>query len=454
MAESTKITFSKLKKDLLTPPKEKALFAMWIATLGLVLLVAGVAYYIQLRDGLGTTAMSDFVSWGLYISHFVFCVAVSLVGMLISSIMGLLKIKWITPISRIAEFIAIGFVAVAGMVIIFDMGRPERLLNVFIHGRIQSPILWDLTVINTYLIISVLLLLLPMIPDMAIAKNHLKDASPIMKKVYSVLSFGYTNTPAQHKALHRLIRILMVLVVPVGLAIHTVTSWLFASTLRVGWDTTIFGPYFVTGAFVAGVAALIIAMAVFRVNYRLADYITDMHFDKVGKLLVLVSLVYLYFNINEYLVSGYKMKTGDAAHLDALFTGHWATMFWFTQITGLLLPIVLLLFKPMRKMWPLTIISGFVVLGAWLKRYIIVIPTMLHPHLPFPTDASVSDITYDPTWTEFAITMGTVAIALLIITILARMFPVVPIAEYAEHHNIPYSIEEGQHEDSTQSKEA
>jgi molybdopterin-containing oxidoreductase family membrane subunit len=438
--KETALSFEKIKKDILRPMQNHKGLELWIAFLLTVISVCGWAYYVQLRDGLGVTGMRDYVSWGLYLANFVFFVAVSLVGMLISSILGLLKIQWITPISRIAEIVAVAFVAVAGLVIVMDMGRPDRLINVFIHGRFQSPILWDVTVITTYLTISVLLLILPMIPDLAICKNELKKSPPILKKVYNILSFGYINTPSQHKHLHKMIRTLMVLIVPVGLAIHTVTSWLFAATLRNGWDTTIFGPYFVAGAFVAGSAALIIAMYFFRVNYKLKDYITDVQFDYMGKLMVVVCLVYLYFNLNEFLVPGYKMKTGDDIHLKELFTGHWAMMFWATQILGNIIPVILLLAKKFRRPLPIMIISIFVLVAAWFKRYLIVIPTLLHPHLPIQ---NVPDnfINYYPSAIEISVTVFSFALALLIITVLAKIFPVVPICETADNKGIKYKIE-------------
>ncbi|MFA8434475.1 MAG: NrfD/PsrC family molybdoenzyme membrane anchor subunit [Marinifilaceae bacterium] len=439
--EVTKLSFEKIKEDILAPMQKHKGLELWIVFLLTVMGVCGWAYLIQLEKGLGVTGMRDYVSWGLYISNFVFFVAVSLVGMLISSILGLLRIDWIVPISRIAEIIAIAFVAVAGLVIILDMGRPDRVLNVIIHGRFQSPILWDVTVITTYLAISALLLILPMIPDLAICRKALPKASPLQKKLYNILSFGYINTPQQHKHLHRTVRMLMVLVVPVGLAIHTVTSWLFAATLRNGWDTTIFGPYFVAGAFVAGAAALIIAMYFFRVNYKLQDYISDFHFDKMGKLLVAVCLVYLYFNLNEFLVPGYKMKSGDATHLRELFFGHWSIMFWISQLLGNIIPILLLVNKRFRKPLPIMIISLFVLAGAWFKRYVIVVPTMLHPHLPIQ---NVPDnfINYYPTPIEISVTVLSFALVLLIITVLSKIFPVVPICETAEQHGIDYKIEE------------
>ena len=438
--KDTTLSFEKIKEDILRPMQNHKGLELWIVFLVTVIGVCAWAYYVQLRDGLGVTGMRDYVSWGLYIANFVFFVAVSLVGMLISSILGLLKIDWITPISRIAEIVAVAFFSVSGLVNVLDMGRPDRVLNVMIHGRFQSPILWDVTVITTYLTISVLLLILPMIPDLAICKNELKKASPIMKKLYNILSFGYINTPNQHKHLHKMIRTLMVLIVPVGLAIHTVTSWLFASTLRNGWDTTILGPYFVAGAFVAGAAALIVAMYFFRVNYKLHDYITDVQFDKMGKLMVAVCLVYLYFNLNEFLVPGYKMKTGDGIHLKELFTGHWAILFWSSQLFGNIIPVILLVTKKFRKPLPIMIISLFILAGAWVKRYVIVIPTLLHPHLPIQ-NVPENFVHYYPSAIEISVTVLSFALALLIITVLSKIFPVVPICETADAKGIDYKIE-------------
>ena len=230
--------------------------------------------------------------------------------------------------------------------------------------------------------------------------------------------------------------ILAVLIIPVALSIHTVTSWLFATTLRPGWDSTNFGPYFVAGAFVAGAAAVVVGMFIiyqFHPNYK--KFVTDDHFDKMGKLLVLLSLVYLYFNVNEYLVPWYKMKKVEADHLMGLFTGKYALMFWGVQIAGMIIPIILLLFKKGRRPWPLFIISFVVLVCAWFKRYLIVIPTLLHPFLPIQ-DVPNSYKHYIPSWEEWTITLGSVAAALLIITLFTRFFPVISIWEVASEKGV------------------
>ncbi len=424
----TDLTRSITKKDELT--------RFWFFLLIMFFIVGLWGWIIQFRNGLGVTGMRDYVSWGMYIANFVFFVAVSLIGFLISSALALLKISWAKPISRVAEQVAIAAVALAGVIIVMDMGRPDRFLNVFLHGRFASPIIWDVTVVTTYLTISVLLFYLPLIPDLALMRDHMADKLPKWKiKLYTILALGWKGNPEQYKIIYHSMRILMLLIIPVGLSIHTVTSWLFAATLRSGWDTTILGPYFVAGAFVAGTAAVIIVMYVYRIRYRLKDYFEDLHFDYMGKLLVFVCLVYLYFNINEYLVPGYKMKLGEGIHLRELFVGNYSVMFWFVQLTGLVLPIVLLLFRYFRKPFPITVISFVVLIASWLKRYIIVIPTLEHPFLPVQ---NVPDYFkhYSPTSTEIMITIFAFVSAMLIITILAKLFPVITIWEYAEEKGI------------------
>jgi len=366
----------------------------------------------------------------MYIANFVFFVATSLVGMLISSVLGLAGAKWIIPIGRIAEIIAIAFAAVAGLVIISDMGRPDRLAYVFIFGRVQSPILWDITVVTTYFVLSLLLWFLPLIPDLAIASTRMNNSPSLLVKAYNILSFKWIHHEKQYEILKKAIRILLILIIPTAFAIHTVTSWLFAVTPRAGWDSSIFGPYFISGAFVSGTAAVIIAMYFFRVNFKLQKYLTEDHFEKIARILVLVSLVYIYFNINEFLVPGYKLKTADAIHLKELFSGEHALLFWGVQLLGLIIPTLLMLFRRLRRPLPLVFIAGFMLAASWLKRLIIVVPPQAHPYLPVQ-NVPPEWIIYKPTIIETLVTVASLILVLIIITLLSKFFPVISIWETA-----------------------
>jgi molybdopterin-containing oxidoreductase family membrane subunit len=429
----TALNQEQITRDLM-PQKFGRRGMIWTGILLLICLVGAYAYYRQLRYGLGVTNMRDYVSWGIYISNFVFFVAISLVGSLITAIFRLANIHWSTPLTRIAEIIAVSAIVFASLIIIVDMGRPERLVNVIIHGRIQSPITWDVIVIGTYFFISLLLLYIPLLPDLKIM-NETREKSPgWMKKIYRVLGSFWKGTTEQFKIGNKAIAILCIMIIPVAFCIHTVTSWLFATTYRPGWDSTNFGAYFVSGAFLVGAGAVVIAMYVFRKYYKLEKYITEDHFNKMGKIVVLLAFLYLYFNVNEYLVPAFKMKKTEEAHLTQLFAGDFAPLFWFAIMIGMIIPIIVMLTKKGRKPLPMFIAGIMVVVGAWFKRYLIVTPTMLHPLMPMqevPADYK----TYFPSWEEWAIAMGSLAGALLIITFFVRVFPIIPIHETVIEEN-------------------
>ena len=412
----------------LVPKKFGIRGMVWTSVLVAISLVGAFAYYRQLSQGLIVTNMRDYVSWGIYISNFVFFVAISLVGSLITAILRLADVHWSTPLTRIAEIIAVSAIVFASLIIVVDMGRPERFMNLFLHGRLQSPIIWDVTVITTYFFISLFLLYLPLLPDLKLLIAHKKPSVNRFHKLYVFLGSFWKGSDEQFRINDKSINILCIMISPVAFCIHTVTSWLFATTYRPGWDSTNFGAYFISGAFLVGAGAVVVAMYVFRRYYKLEKYITEMHFEKMGRIVVMLGLLYLYFNINEYLIPAFKMKKAEEEHLRALFSGSYSVMFWFAIFVGMLIPILILITKKGRKPLPMFIAGIMVVIGAWFKRYLIVTPTLLHPFLPMQ-NVPESYKTYFPSWEEWAIAMGSLAGALLVITFFVRILPIIPIHE-------------------------
>ena len=418
-------TKEQIIKDL-APRKFTKLGKIWTALLIVVIIAGIIAYVDQLIKGQVVTNMRDYALWGIYISNFVFFVATSFVGTVVVSILRLTHKEWRTPLVRIAEVISLACIIMAGITIMIDMARPDRLLNLFIHARLQSPITWDVIIIPTYIVLSFLLLYFPLLPDMAILKKYYKENKPKLSKWYSTFSLNWTGSTIQKTIQAKSIKTIAYLIIPVGFILQTIDAWLFSTTYRVGWSSTNMGAYFISGAFVAGVGALITVVYVIRKAYKLEDYITDLHFDKMGRLLVLACLVYLYFNINEYLIPAFTASVEEEAHLNLLFFGKYAPLFWFVIIGGLIVPIIVLLFKKGRKPLPMFIIAVLVVLGSWWKRYIIVTPTLLHPFLPIQ-GVPESWHHYFPSLHEWLITGATLAMALLIITMLFRYLPIIPI---------------------------
>ena len=425
---------NKLVNDL-APQKFGKKGVIWTTAL-IIISVAGIIAYIdQVRKGQIVTNMNDYALWGIYISNFVFFVATSFVGAVTVAILRLTKNTWRTPIVRIAEIISVAAIIMAGLTIMIDMGRPDRLLNLFIHGRMQSPIIWDVIIIPTSIAVCLLLLYFPLLPDMAILKKYYSETKPKLSRWYGRLSLNWTGSEKQKSIQLKSIQIVALLLIPVGFMLQTVDAWLFSTLFRVGWDSTNMGGYFISGAAVAGIGALVAVVFIVRRAYKLENYITELHFDKLGKFLVLTCLIYLYFNINEYVIPEFTSKKEEVTHLNHLYSGQFAPLFWFVNIGGLIIPIIVLLFKKGRKPLTMFFIALLVVVGSWWKRFLIVTPTLLHPFLPVQ-GVPESWHHYFPSFHEWTITIATLAMALLIITALVRYLPVIPIQRTADEQSL------------------
>lgn len=396
---------------------------------GLLLLVAWglFAYSRQLTDGLVVTGMRDKVSWGLYITNFVFFIGISHAGTLISAILRLTHAEWRRPITRMAEVITVVALMTGALFPIFDLGRPDRIPNLIMHGRLGSPIVWDLISIGTYLTGSVIYLYLPMIPDLAMCRDRLKGSTQRFKAgLYRILALGWKNSAEQRRRLDIALAVMMVLIIPIAISVHTVVSWIFAMTMRSGWNSTVFGPYFVVGAIFSGVAAIITVMWIFRKVYHLEAYITEKHFRYLGFLLIALDLIYMYFTLAEYLTTGYKLELGDKALLEELMTGRYAAFFWAFVVSGMILPALLVAFPKTRTVQGIFLASVLVNVGMWLKRFVIVIPSMALPLMPYEWGV------YWPTWVEISITIGSLAWFALIFALFAKFFPIISVWEVEE----------------------
>ncbi len=258
----------------------------YYAFVGFLLLVVAwgaYAYTTQLRYGLLMTGMRDQVMWGFYIFNFVFWIGVSHVGALISAILRLTRARWRTPITRMGELITVAALLVGASMILIDLGRPERVLNLIIYGRFQSPLVWDVVGVTTYLIGSFTYLYMPSIPDFALIRDRMgRGASVFKRQLYTLLAVGWRDTAEQRERLEKANRVLTVMIIPITISVHTVVSFVFAMTLRPGWDSTILAPNFVIGALLYMSAVILVWSLYLYVMYQgfripIATKITDIN---------------------------------------------------------------------------------------------------------------------------------------------------------------------------------
>src|SRR5215212_3609109 len=193
---------------------------IWTGILVAICIVGMYAYYRQLTKGLVVTSMRDYASWGIYISNFVFFVAISLVGSLITAVLRLANVHWSTPLTRIAEIIAVSAIVFASIIIIVDMGRPERFYHLFLYARLQSPIMWDVIVIGTYFFISLLLLYFPLLPDLKILIGLKEKTGKLLNRLYRFQGSFWKGTKEQFRLSERSINILCIVIIPVAFCIH------------------------------------------------------------------------------------------------------------------------------------------------------------------------------------------------------------------------------------------
>jgi len=401
--------------------------------LATIVAVGVLGYVTQLVNGLAVTGLNDKVSWGLYISNFVFFIGISHAGTLISAILRVSKTEWRRPITRMAESITVIAIVIAAGFPIIDMGRPDRLIHVFLYGRIQSAILWDFVSIFTYLTGSIIYLSLPMIPDAAILRAKYR-LGRLRGFLYSFLARRWTGNRSQKMSLEKAIGMMAVIIIPVAVSVHTVVSWIFGMTLRVGWHTAIYGPYFVVGAIFSGIATLLVAMAVFRKVYHLEKYITLKHFRNLGMLLLVLDIAIIYFSLSDYLTAAYGSETQEIQWLAALSTGPYALLFWGTFIGGFVVPAFLLGMKWTRTISGIVVAAVLVDIGMWIERFLIVVPTLAAPQVPF--DWGV----YQPTWVEWSITAASIAGFALLYAIFSKVFPIVSMWEVQEAAEAPSEV--------------
>lgn len=317
----------KLIDPLFAPPGRR----FWGALLALSAIIGwGAAMYVrQVTLGLGETGMNRPVYWGLYMVNFIFLIGVSMAGTLISAALQLTGAEWRRPITRIAETLTVFGLLVAALQILFDMGRPERAAFVLQYGRLQSPLLWDATSLTIYILTSMLALYLQLLPDIALLRDNFPPKGPAWRRqLYSLLAFGWRGNREQWSRLDKTITVISVLIIPIGVSLHTVTSWIFSTTVQPGWKSTILGPYFVVGAIFSGIGLLFIVMTMVRRLLRVEDYIQMRQYTNLGWLFIVMSVVWFYFTYTEHLTLAAEQETQEFPVLAAKLWGEFAPAFW------------------------------------------------------------------------------------------------------------------------------
>lgn len=399
---------------------------LWIGLLVAFIALGLVAFVIQVVKGHEVTGMRDNVVWGIYIINFIFFVCLSYSGAFIAGILHFFTTPWKNSVLRIVEIITVLSLIVGPIFILLCIGRLDRLHYLFIYPRIQSPITWDIIAIMTDLIGCFIYLYLTFIPDFAILRDNSEDLPNWRKKLYKWLAIGYQDTPSQREKLHKITRTMSAMIIALAIIAYSVLAWIFSLTLQPGWNSSIFAPYFIVAGLYSGVGVIIIAMFLIRKYLKLDHYIRKVHFIGAGVILLVISLLYGYFTFSEYFSRWFSHKTHDTNLLNTLFNKY----FWefiIANYIGVLVPIAILFFKKFRTINSITFAAVIAVLGLWLNRYLIVVPTLETPYLPIQ-DTRPEFIEYSATWIEWALSFAGIAAFILMFILIMRLVPIIPMS--------------------------
>jgi molybdopterin-containing oxidoreductase family membrane subunit len=422
--------YSQVTKDILAPMagKPSKYWYMGITLSSAALFFGAWATFMTVYYGIGTWGLNKTVGWGWGITNFVWWVGIGHAGTFISAILLLFRQKWRTSINRSAEAMTLIAVACAGFFPLIHMGR--LLLGFFIFPypntrelwvNFNSPLLWDVFAISTYLLVSLIFWYVGLIPDLGTVRD--KATTKIRKAIYGFLSFGWTGSVKQWSRHETVSLILAGLAAPLVLSVHTIVSFDFATSVIPGWHTTIFPPYFVSGAVFSGFAMVLTLLIVARKALNLEEYITINHIESMNKVIILTGSIVGIAYITEFFMAWYSgVEYEQYAFLNRAF-GPYAWAYWIMMTCNVVTP-QLFWFKKIRTSVVATfIISIFVNIGMWFERFVIVVTSLHRDFLPS------SWVMYKPSLVEVGLYVGTLGLFFTLFLLFIRVFPVIAIAE-------------------------
>ncbi|WP_303251456.1 NrfD/PsrC family molybdoenzyme membrane anchor subunit [uncultured Senegalimassilia sp.] len=302
------------------------------AVLVALMVIGFCAYVFQLTQGLCVTGMSNGVSWGLYITCFMFFVGLSAGGLIVASSAHVFHIESFKRVAMPAVITSTVCICCAGAFILIDLGGIQRIWNMFVHLNFTSPLAWDMCVITTYLVIN-------------------------------ILDIVWLRRGDERK-----VQMLSYVALPVAILVHSVTAWIFGLEIaKEGWYSAIMAPIFVASAMDSGLALLMCVLAASK-KAGVLDC-GEKLFADLARLLATFIAVDAFFIGCELLTVAYPGAAGATELLGIMTSGATAPFFWFEILGGLLVPFLLLASAKRRQRTGVVVAaSALVMAGVLCKR--------------------------------------------------------------------------------------
>ena len=423
-----------LTDHLLAPLWKKSSLTWWLlfalSALGTALLVGCIAYTVMV--GIGLWGNNIPVAWAFAIINFVWWIGIGHAGTFISAFLLLLNQEWRGSINRVAEAMTIFALINAALFPLLHLGRPWFFYwlipypaTMGIWPNFKSSLPWDVAAVTTYFTVSLLFWYLGLVPDLASARD--RAPTRLRRIVYGIFALGWRGSGLQWARYRVAYTLLAGLATPLVISVHSVVSLDFAITQLPGWHSTIFPPYFVVGAIYSGLAMVIVLIIPIRRAFDWQDVITDAHLDKIAKLMLVMGLLLLYSYLMETFIAWYSGNPDERyTYLFARPFGPYAIVYWVMTAFNVLSPQLFWVKRLRTNVPTLILVSIAVLVGMWMERFLIIVSSLNRDFLPSSWHI------YTPTWVDWGILTGTVALFGFFFLLFIRFVPSIPISELKE----------------------
>ncbi len=418
---------STTNNTILTPLKTLSVkFLALVVVLGIAALVMLEAIVHQLQHGLAVTDLASWgtqegVTWGIYIGTFEWFAGMA-VGALAA--VGYIRYNELTRydiIARIGELWALIAGLSAAYLIVIDLGRPDRVLNILTAWFVTvqySPLAWDVTFVTALLVMTSTMLILSLRRDFS--EMNLNKLPVYTALIGELLTLGFR--PEEREKLDSMLRWLGLALLILAFTGGMVPGWLLGVVgAQAGWYGGIAGIAFLSAGLLSGVAVLAITAGVLRYLYGMEEALPEEVFVGLGKALTLFGFVYLVVQFNNLLPSIFPMAPLAESQVgEAMLYGHFATDFWLAMAAVAIPMLILVLFRERMLAGGvgLAVVSVVMLWGVWVKSQLTVIePLMYSSGLPYEVG------TYVPTLVEWVITIGAILVAILLFSIATKLVP-------------------------------
>jgi len=362
---------------------------IWMGCLLVVMGAGFISWLYQFQEGLGVTGMSRDISWGVYIANFTFLVGVAAAAVMVVIPYYIHHYKAFGRITILAEFLGVAAVLMCLLFIIVDLGNPVRALNVLLHPTPNSILFWDMVVLNGYLFLNIF------IGWNVLMAERKGSPPPSWLKPFIYLS------------------------IPWAISIHTVTAFLYAGLPgRHFWLTAILAARFLSSAFAAGPAMLILFCLIVRKTTRF-----DPGKEQIRTLAGIVTyamILNVFFFLLECFTAFYSQIPGHMHTIQYLFAGlhgHTGLVPWmWTSAFFWVVSLILLIVPAARRADDVLAVACVAVfIGCWIDKGV---GLVIGGFIPNPLEHVTE---YVATLPEVLITLGVWATGFFVMSALYKV---------------------------------